>query len=190
MKIAKIYEVEADSGYKYSSRALLVLNYQVQHLLTILLLSTLFLFSITLCPESFLYLHALNVKMAFTKLAALAAVFIVTIQTASAGCFGCDKGSDQLEWGFARDDAAYHSQRACMGYDGQQGYFQGWFGPGEEKRLCLNGPGGIRLDFTIKNENYNSGFDLGDTDCRDRLHNEIYGCGCGGRSTVSGWTFT
>jgi hypothetical protein len=127
--------------------------------------------------------------MAFTKLAALAAVFIVSIQTASAGCFRCSGPLDDIDWGSNKGDAAYHSQRACMGYDGQQGYFQGWFGPGEEKRVCINGSG-IRLEFIIKNENYDTGFDLGDTDCRDRLHNEIYGCGCGGRSTVSGWTFT
>jgi hypothetical protein len=134
--------------------------------------------------QSFPQLHtSKRPKMTVTYLVALIAVLGAGLPMASAGCFTSgDYWSD-------KDNARYHAERACLGYDGQSGAFQGWFAPYEEKWVCVSGPGNQRFDFRIKNENYNEGFDLDDFDCRDKLWNEI-SCNQGGRSTVSGWTFT
>lgn len=89
-----------------------------------------------------------------------------------------------------RGNARWHVDRACFGYDNQAGAFQGYFNPGEEKRACINVGHNVRYDFIIKNENTQQGFDLADSDCRDKLNNEINGCDTGGSSTIAGWTFT
>ena len=43
--------------------------------------------------------------------------------------------------------------------------------------------------FSVRNENKDAGFDLGDDDCYKRLYDEIFGCDKGGQSTISGWNF-
>ena len=111
----------------------------------------------------------------------LAAVLSAT--SVSAKCY-----SGEVQWD-NKDTAAWHAGRACRGYDGKQGAFQGWFSPGETKHVCVDSGLGQRFDFTIINRNWDTGFDLGDDDCANRLSNEIYGCAYGGESEVAGWMF-
>jgi len=106
----------------------------------------------------------------------------VFIASVSAGCF-----SGGVGWVDDRDGAAYHAERACRGYDGQAGRFQGTFKPGESRSVCVELSGTVRADFTIANTNLNSALDLKDDDCVTKLHNEIYGCWYGGDSTTDGW---
>lgn len=110
-------------------------------------------------------------------------VGLVSATSVSATCFGSGVGWDN------RNNAAYHAGRACRGYDGNAGAFQGWFAPGETKYACVDGGQGIRYDFRVGNRNFDTGFDLGDDDCAARLGNEIWGCDLGGSSTVAGWEF-
>jgi hypothetical protein len=121
--------------------------------------------------------------MRVTYLAAL--VLGTSFHTASANCFNVF-GQSWSDKGNAR----WYVDRACFGYDNQRGATQGYFNPGEEKRACINVGNNVRHDFIIKNENTQQGFDLADTDCRDKLNDEINGCDTGGSSTIAGWTFT
>ncbi|KAF4460986.1 hypothetical protein FALBO_12222 [Fusarium albosuccineum] len=86
--------------------------------------------------------------------------------------------------------ARWHVERACKGYDGNAGKFQGVFKPGETRSLCVQHSGTQKLDFIIKNENQGASIDLGDDDCVLRLQNEINGCNEGGWNRVSGWYFS
>jgi len=140
--------------------------------------TTIFLLTIT---------KALHANMKTIILATLITFLGVSINSASANCYN---SNFPPAW-FDRDEAQYHVNRACRGYDGLSGGFQGWFGPGETKYVCVNCPDGrdCRLEFTIKNENTGASFDLGDDDCATRLGNEIWGCSNGGESSVSGWHF-
>ena len=91
----------------------------------------------------------------------------------------------------SRNNPRYHAGRACRGYDGNRGAFQGVFGPSETKSVCVNSDtnAGMRYLFTIQNLNGAQGFDLNDEDCLKRLADEIDGCEQGGRSDVAGWRF-
>ncbi|KAM0190111.1 hypothetical protein ACHAPA_010923 [Fusarium lateritium] len=106
----------------------------------------------------------------------------VFIANVSAGCF-----SGGVGWVDDRDSAAYHAERACRGFDGQAGRFQGTFKPGESRSVCVELSGTVRADFTIQNTNLNNALDLKDDDCVGKLRNEIYGCWYGGDSTTDGW---
>jgi hypothetical protein len=118
-------------------------------------------------------------------LATLVTFLGVSIDKASAGCYG----SDSPSWKY-KDNAQYHVNRACRGYDGNAGVFQYTFGLGETKYVCVNSPEpGQKFEFWIKNENYGAYLDLNDDDCATRLGNEIWGCDNGGESSVSGWYF-
>jgi hypothetical protein len=123
--------------------------------------------------------------MKATILATLITFLGVSIDSASANCYN----SLGYSWD-DRDNAQYHVNNACRGYDGNQGAFQGVFAPGETKYVCVNGKlSDWKYEFSIKNENNDASFDLGDDDCATRLGNEIWGCAYGGESSVSGWHF-
>ncbi|KXJ87077.1 hypothetical protein Micbo1qcDRAFT_179328 [Microdochium bolleyi] len=92
----------------------------------------------------------------------------------------------------------YHAERACKGYDGKKGAFQGWFAPGESRKVCVNNLA-ERIAFEVVNENRNQGFDLDDNDCYkefeelvDKCTRKWQGIGDftnGGRGSTSGWFF-
>lgn len=127
-------------------------------------------------------LNTSNMKTT-TILTTLAVVLGASIDSVAATCFGSgdvfqDKGN-----------ARWHVGRACRGYDGNQGAFQGTFAPGEAKYACVQGTNTQKYEITVQNLNTGAAFDLGDGDCVLRLENEINGCDRGGESTVSGWRF-
>ncbi|KAK9778465.1 putative Lipoprotein [Seiridium cardinale] len=112
-----------------------------------------------------------------------ATVLLALISTVWAGCYGSgDIFQDKA-------NARYHAQRACEGYDGNAGAFQGFFSAGQAKSVCVQGTTTQKYDMSVQNLNTGAGFDLADGDCTLRLHNEINGCDRGGQSDVSGWRF-
>jgi hypothetical protein len=113
----------------------------------------------------------------------VATVLSALIAGASASCFSSgDVFQDKA-------NARYHIQRACEGYSGNAGAFQGYFGPGAAKTVCVQSTGTQKLNMLVQNLNTGAGFDLGDTDCTYRLQNEVNSCDRGGQSDVSGWRF-
>lgn len=75
------------------------------------------------------------------SLAVLSAAFVGNVSATS--CYG--KGQTlQIK------DAAYHFGRACRGYDGKKGAFQGPFKGGETKSACV-GHKGDRFNFYLEN---------------------------------------
>lgn len=109
---------------------------------------------------------------------------LTALTPVNAGCFS--GGESWQDRGAAR----WHIERACKGYDGNQGAFQGFFRPGEAKRACVQHSGTQKFEFLVQNLNSRDGFDLGDGDCVWRLQNEVNGCEKGGSSDISGWRFT
>lgn len=118
-----------------------------------------------------------------TVLSTVLAILGTGVTTALANCYGSgDVWQD-------RANARYHVERACNGYDGHAGAFQGVYAPGEAKSACVQGTGTQKYDFMVQNLNTGASFDLADADCVWRLENEINGCDRGGQSDVSGWRF-
>ncbi|KAG9663985.1 hypothetical protein KCV03_g10276, partial [Aureobasidium melanogenum] len=118
-----------------------------------------------------------------TILTTLAVILGANIEGVVADCFG---GGDVFQ---DKGNAKWHVGRACRGYDGNQGAFQGTFAPGEAKYACVQGTNTQKYEITVQNLNTGAAFDLGDGDCVLRLENEINGCDRGGESTVSDWRF-
>ncbi|RYP45938.1 hypothetical protein DL768_007783 [Monosporascus sp. mg162] len=118
-----------------------------------------------------------------TVLATLFTLLGAGIDSVSAGCFG--DGEIWQDKGAAR----WHVERACRGYDGNQGAFQGSFAPGQAKSACVQHSGTQKFEFFVQNLNPGASFDLADADCVWRLQNEINGCDRGGQSDISGWRF-
>jgi hypothetical protein len=87
------------------------------------------------------------------------------------------------------NDAWYHMNRACKGYDGKVGAFQGFFSPLQTKSVCVNGPGNQKYDMSITNLNAREGFDLGDGDCEWRMGQINVDCVRGGEYEYMGWRF-
>ncbi|KAF5012534.1 hypothetical protein FDECE_1401 [Fusarium decemcellulare] len=113
--------------------------------------------------------------------------------TVLAGCYG-EGLEGQTQWPGPLDEgraaARYHVERACRGYDGKQGVFQGTFAPNEERYHCEPYDAVTSFVFKVKNLNSEQSFDLKDDDCAFRLENEINGCDQGGASEVAGWWFS
>jgi hypothetical protein len=122
-------------------------------------------------------------KITTTALATVFALLGVGIDSVSAECY--TSGATWQDRGAAR----WHVERACNGYDGNPGAFQGVFRPGEAKSACIQHSGTQKFDFSVQNLNTGASFDLGDADCVLRLQNEINGCGQGGQSDIAGWRF-
>lgn len=122
-------------------------------------------------------------KFTTTALATALTLLGASITTVSATCY--TDGAFWPDQGAAR----YHAERACRGYDGNAGAFQGTFAPGEVKYACIQYSGTSKFEFSVQNQNLGASFDLGDDDCVLRLENEINGCGRGGESSVAGWHF-
>lgn len=102
------------------------------------------------------------------------------LQGVVATCYGSGDswGSTELARSFV------HS--AC--YD-NGGMFTGNFAPRQTKSMCPRNGQNLGLLFEVQNLNANTGFDLGNDDCYERLNNEIFACAKGGESTVAGWRF-
>jgi hypothetical protein len=116
-------------------------------------------------------------------LATVFALLGVGIDSVSAGCY--TSGDTWQDPAAAR----WHVERACRGFDGNQGAFQGEFRPGEAKYACIQHSGTQKLEFSVQNLNTGASFDLNDADCVLRLQNEINGCSHGGQSDIAGWRF-
>ncbi|TIC93818.1 hypothetical protein CH35J_009817 [Colletotrichum higginsianum] len=88
----------------------------------------------------------------------------------------------------------YHAQRACEGYDGKRGAFQGTFAVKEAKYACVNLENNQYLQMWVTNENTQFSFDLNDKDCTKEFNNLMNTCQSngitqGGAVTVAGWRF-
>ncbi|KAL4724358.1 hypothetical protein ACLX1H_008972 [Fusarium chlamydosporum] len=123
---------------------------------------------------------------AITFLSTAIAAASTLISTVSAGCYGVGL---QL----SKSDLRWHAQRACEGYEGKRGHFQGWFAPDTYSKTCVE-VGVGKLIMEVGNLNKNQGFDIKDSDCTKELHAIIEKCGgpfftSGGRFDNSGWTF-
>ncbi|KAK5658007.1 hypothetical protein OQA88_2561 [Cercophora sp. LCS_1] len=108
---------------------------------------------------------------------------LTTITTVHAECYSTGDTWQNAE------AARWHIERACKGYDGNQGAFQGYFLPGEAKYACVQHSGSQKYEFFAQNLNTRTGFDLGDVDCVFRLQMEVNNCARGGESEVAGWRF-
>ena len=101
-------------------------------------------------------------------------------------CYGTGHWLDRVS-------LAYHAGRACNGYDGVKGAFQGWFAPNEHRSVCVNSWTG-KIIMEIHNQNKAKGFDLADADCGYEFSQILNKCPptaliTGGYGTNSGWYF-
>lgn len=92
----------------------------------------------------------------------------------------------------------YHATVFCKGYDnGTPGPFQGHFGSNEIKNACVNNPGvgqnAGHITMSIRNLNFEQGFDIVEQDCETGLHQVIDHCSSkgsdGGVLGNGAWTF-
>ncbi|KAF5013791.1 hypothetical protein FDECE_209 [Fusarium decemcellulare] len=111
------------------------------------------------------------------------AIISLGINPVSAGCFG--NGDVWQDKAVARE----HVVRACKGFDGQQGAFQGTFASLEAKSACIQHSPTQKLLFSVRNGGAGPA-DVNDDECVLRLQNEINGCDRGGSSIVGDWTYT
>ena len=90
-------------------------------------------------------------------------------------------------------NALYHARRACSGYDGKTGAFQGQYSRGEEKAACIAGSPGFKTNLAVRrleSSGGNARVDLSDSDCEKEFEILIEQCNSrGGRSYNGGWTF-
>ncbi|PVH96345.1 hypothetical protein DM02DRAFT_659316 [Periconia macrospinosa] len=90
-------------------------------------------------------------------------------------------------------EMSWHSQRACEGYFGEKGAFQGVFQPNELRRPCVDTSSILQrshINMDVQNQNGAQAFDLLDTDCTKEFADIINYCGqVGGWSKVEGWYF-
>ncbi|KAK4631959.1 hypothetical protein CLAFUW4_02591 [Fulvia fulva] len=113
-------------------------------------------------------------------LSAAVGILALGVQNVAAGCYGGENWPNQ-------EEARSFVQNACYNNGGM---FTGWYAARQTKSMCPRASSNnMGLLFEVQNLNSNTGFDLGDDDCYNRLTNEIFGCGQGGESTVSGWRF-
>ena len=69
----------------------------------------------------------------------------------------------------------YHSERACRGYDGNSGSFQGTYGPGERKSTCISQTGGFILRMHVENHQNNKR-DYNDNECWGAFEQLLEAC--------------
>lgn len=77
------------------------------------------------------------------------------------------------------------------------GMFTGNYAPGQTKAMCPEttrqglDPSRYarKVKFEVQNLNKNTGFDLGDDDCYNKLVSEINSCTYGGETITAGWRF-
>ncbi|KAJ3522240.1 hypothetical protein NM208_g12942 [Fusarium decemcellulare] len=107
----------------------------------------------------------------------------LSLSPVSAECFG--SGDVWQDKGIARE----HVVRACKGFDGQQGAFQGTFDGSSTKSACVQHSPTQKLLFSVSR--LASGpADLNDDECVLRLQNEINGCDRGGSSVIGDFSYT
>lgn len=120
---------------------------------------------------------------------------LLAIATSATAEIGCYTNNAATVWA---QDAVYHGGRACRGYDGKRGSFQGSFGPNASKAACVNIYGDRRLIMSVSNLNGDKSFDLGDEDCANEFINLLLKCSesslgkalsTGGYNRQSGWIF-
>jgi hypothetical protein len=99
--------------------------------------------------------------------------------TTSARCF-----TDGATWN-NREQARTFINDACYKSGGM---FTGNYAPRQLKAMCPRGQD-QNIDFVVQNLNSNTGFDLANQDCYDKLNSEISKCTHGGETTHAGWFF-
>jgi spermidine/putrescine-binding protein len=99
--------------------------------------------------------------------------------TTSARCF-----TDSATWD-NREQAHTFINDACYKSGGM---FTGNHAPHQPKAMCPRGQD-QNIDFVVQNLNANTGFDLANQDCYDKLDSEISKCAHGGETTNTGWFF-
>lgn len=111
------------------------------------------------------------------SLAVLSAAFVGNVSATS-----CYRKGELLQI----RDAAYHFGRACRGYDGKKGSFQGPFKGGETKSTCVN-HNGDRFNFYLENREGHTR-DLTDDGCVKEFTKIMNDCrdGWDGRLTQGG----
>ncbi|CAJ0543963.1 Ff.00g040140.m01.CDS01 [Fusarium sp. VM40] len=121
----------------------------------------------------------------FSPLTTLASLLALNIKYTTAGCF-----SSGETWPSGDiDSPSYHVERACNGYDGIPGAFQGSYKPGEIKQACVQYSSTSLYIFEVQNLSPTQTLDLYNKNCVLRLQNEIKGCNKGGESSIDGWRF-
>jgi len=113
-------------------------------------------------------------------------LFTATTLASQIDCFSEGQG-----FASGGNEAAYHLVRACKGYDGNAGAFQGFFNPGSGKYACVNDSEGHGISMWIDNLNGSEGFDLGDDDCVKELKSIVDVCRAHGGyiNDNYGWRF-
>jgi hypothetical protein len=111
-----------------------------------------------------------------------ASFFVLLVSTTDFAQAECYKSG--IGWG-DRSAAYWHAGRACRGYDGIAGVFQGSYAPGQIKRGCVDF-GDMKFEFGVRSKNdFNS--DVIDPEyCYRRLSDEI-NCDLGGSNTKDNW---
>ncbi|KAH7174190.1 uncharacterized protein B0J16DRAFT_388016 [Fusarium flagelliforme] len=121
----------------------------------------------------------------FSSLTTLTTLLTLNVKYATAGCFS---GGENWPSGDI-DTASWHVERACNGYDGNQGAFQGSYKPGEIKQACIQYSSTSLYIFEVQNLSPTETLELYNKNCVLRLQNEIKGCSKGGESSIDGWRF-
>lgn len=143
--------------------------------------------------------HSIPLTMKFITLFAttLALGFIDGSAAASNSCY--DSGHR-----FSPGPMYVHAKNACEGWSGNRGAFQGSFGPGQTKSVCVANAGAnagntdTHLVMEVRNEDTGRSWDLNDADCTKEFYNLIEACTVGdfsggqsrgGTRQNSGWWF-
>ena len=87
----------------------------------------------------------------------------------------------------------YNSKRACQRYDGKCVAFQGVFGLGEHRKVCVNTVA-TKLIMEVQNMKTSQSYDLVDSDCMMEFENLTFKCtsiwnGFDGRGDNAGWDY-
>ncbi|KAM0235911.1 hypothetical protein ACHAP5_009557 [Fusarium lateritium] len=121
----------------------------------------------------------------FSTLTTLASLLALNVKYTTAGCFTSGETWPSSD----TDSPSYHVERACNGYDGNPGAFQGSYKPGEIKQACVQYSSTSLYIFEVQNLSPTQTLDLYGKNCVLRLQNEIKGCDKGGESSIDGWRF-
>ncbi|GKU05578.1 hypothetical protein FLAG1_08469 [Fusarium langsethiae] len=108
------------------------------------------------------------------------ASLVLLASSASAACHGSG-----INWPGAYNVMLSEAENEC-----RRGAFTGVFQPGMTKYKCVQYGNGVKLEFSVRNGNTNTAFDLGDDDCVKEFRKDIYDCSRGGYHTSSGWEFS
>ena len=124
------------------------------------------------------------------KTTAFLAVLCAAFTAVSASDTTCKHNGNQLD----NNWVIFHTGRACTGYDGKTGKFQGTFEPGEMRHACVTFEDNKKLELWLQNQNGQKSFDVKDDDCVLEFIYLTADCGKGGYTKGgtrenAGWKF-